>query len=112
MEEKLIFPSEEFQTLVLDNASEPDPKERFFKRFIDDMFAATVGTEQQAQQFVQWINTLWPGLTFTCDWSNKETVFLDVRLIMEDGKLETDRFVKPTNPQLFLQFLLATNSIK
>ena len=68
------------------------------------MFAATVGTEQQAQQFVQWMNTLWPGLTFTCDWSNKEIIFLDVKLIMEDGKLETDRFVKPTNPQLFLHY--------
>ena len=31
--------------------------------------------------------------------------FLDVKLMVtEDGKLETDRFVKPTNPQLFLHY--------
>ena len=53
-------PVKKFQALVLNDASKSDPKERFFKRFIDDMFAATVGTELQAQQFVDWMNTLWP----------------------------------------------------
>ena len=68
------------------------------------MFAATVGTEEQAQEFVDWMNTLWPGLNFTFDWSNKEIIFLDVRLLVSEGKLETDRFVKPTNPQLYLHY--------
>ena len=104
LEEDLIFPSESFQSLVMDDSSSIDPKERFFKRFIDDMFAATNGTEQQAQQFVDWMNTLWPGLAFTFEWSNREITFLDVKLIMDGGKLETDRFVKPTNPQLFLHY--------
>ena len=102
LEEELIFPNERFQNLILDDSSTDDPKERFYKRFIDDMFAAVEGTEQQSKEFVDWMNTLWPGLTFTFDWSNKEITFLDVKLLMEDGKLETDRFVKPTNPQLFL----------
>ena len=66
------------------------------------MFAAVEGTEQQSEQFGDWLNSLWPGLSFTFDWSNKEITFLDVRILMEDGKMETDRFVKPTNPQLFL----------
>ena len=70
-EEDLIFPKEQFQTLVLDYTSIDDPKERFCSRFIDDMFAAAVGTELQAQQLVDWMNTLWPGLNFTFDWSNK-----------------------------------------
>ena len=45
LEEDLIFPSEEFQTLVLDDAFKSDAQERFFNRFIDDMFEATVVTE-------------------------------------------------------------------
>jgi hypothetical protein len=48
------------------------------------MFADTVGTELQAQEFVDWMNTLWPGLNFTFDWSNKEIIFLDVRLLVTD----------------------------
>ena len=68
------------------------------------MFAATVGTEEQVQEFVDWMNTMWPGLNFTFDWSNKEIIFLDVRLLVSEGKLEKDRFVKPTNPQLYLHY--------
>ena len=47
-------------------------KHRFYKRFIDDMVAALLGTEEEAGDFVAWMNTLWPGLGFTFDWSNKE----------------------------------------
>ena len=36
------------------------------------MFAATVGTEEQAQQFFQWMDTLRRGLTFTCDASKPD----------------------------------------
>ena len=51
------------------------------------------------------MNSLWPGLKFTFDWSNKELTYLDVNLIMtEGGGLETDRYIKPTNPQLFLHY--------
>ena len=66
-EEDLIFPDNKFQELVINDMSTSDPKERFFRRFIDDMFAATVGTEQQVKDFVEWMNTLWPGLSFTFD---------------------------------------------
>ena len=82
-----------------------DEVDRFFGRFIDDMLALTNGTEAQAVEFVNWLNTLWPGLQFTYEWSNKEITFLDVRLVVgEGGALETDRHIKPTNPQLFLHY--------
>ena len=69
------------------------------------MIAAFLGDAQDAEHFVGWMNTLWPGLQFTYDWSNKELTYLDVNLIMtEGGSLETDRFIKPTNPQLFLHY--------
>ena len=102
LEEKEIFPSENFQKFILDDKESLDPKDRFYTRFIDDMFTAFMGTEEEASNFVDWMNTLWPGIKFTYEWSNKELTFLDVKLIKTAEGIETDRFVKPTNPQLYL----------
>ena len=105
LEEELVFPSEQFQNLVVKDDRTLDEVDRFFGRFIDDMLALTNGTEAQAVEFVNWLNTLWPGLKFTYEWSNKEITFLDVRLVVgEGGALKTDRHIKPTNPQLFLHY--------
>ena len=101
-EEESILPTENFKNIVLDDISNNEEKDRFYKRFIDDMIAATCCTRQQANDFVDWLNTLDPNLTFTHEWSDEKINFLDVTLVIEDGKLETDRHVKPTNPQLFL----------
>ena len=83
---------------MLDDFSSDGSKERFFKRFMDYMFAAVDGTQDQSKKFVDWMNTLWPGLSLTFDWSNKEITFLDVRILIENEKLEIDWLVKPTNP--------------
>ena len=103
-EEENILPSPEFREIVLDDISSRDEKDRFYKRFIDDMILAVNCTGQQARNFVRWLDTLDPSLKFTFEWSNERINFLDVTLVMEDGKLETDRHVKPTNPQLFLHY--------
>ena len=60
------------------------------------------GTREDAEVFVNWMNTLWPGIEFTFEWSDSELTYLDVTLIMTDGRLETIRHIKPTNPQLYL----------
>ncbi len=104
LEEETIFPSSHFQNIVLDDLSSHDPKERQYKRFIDDMIAATQCTREESAQFVTWLNTLRPELGFTYEWSDKQITFLDVTMIVEDGRIETDRHIKPTNPQLFLHY--------
>ena len=71
LEEDCIFPSEPFQNLVIKDKGSPDESDRFFKRFIDDMMALTNGTEDEAKEFVGWLNTLWPGLQFTFEWSRR-----------------------------------------
>ena len=89
----------------MDDKSSPDENQRFWKRLIDDIIAAFVGTQQEAAEFVEWMNTLWPGLKFTSNWSNKEMVYLDVKIVItEEGQIETDRHIKPTNPQLYLPY--------
>ena len=102
LEKDLIFPSEKFQSLILDNKDNDNDKDGFWKRFIDDIIAAMQGTREEAEMFANWMNTLWPGIEFTFEWSDTELTYLDVNLIMTDGRLETDRHIKPTNPQLYL----------
>ena len=96
LEEELIFPSEQFRNLVIKDNRTLDESDRFFKRFIDDMLSLTKGTKVDADNFVKWLNNLWPGLQFTYEWSEKEITFLDVRLMLEGGVIETDRHIKPT----------------
>ena len=98
----MIYPSEKFKNLFLDDKENDNEEYRFWKRFIDDIVAAMQGTREEAKVFVDWMNTLWPGIEFTFEWSDRELTYLDVNLIMEDGRLETDRHIKPTNPQLYL----------
>ena len=52
METDLIYPSEEFKTLFLDNKDNNDEEDRFWKRFIDDIVAAMEGTREEAKVFV------------------------------------------------------------
>ena len=98
LEEDIKFPAELFRGLVIKDKGSADESDRFYKRFIDDMMALSNGTADDAKEFVGWLNTLWPGLQCTYEWSNQEITFLDVRLVIENGKLETDRYIKTTNP--------------
>ena len=104
LEEDRIFPSDDFQKIMLNDEASEDEKDRHYKRFIDDMMGFTNCTEAEAAQFVIWLNTLHPNLGFTFEFSHEKITFLDVTLVVEDGQLETDRHVKPTNPQLFLHY--------
>ena len=67
------------------------------------MIFSFMGTQEDAKQCVQWMKTLMAGLNLTYNWSNKELTFFHIKLIApEEGILETDKFVKPTNSQIFL----------
>ena len=88
LEKETIYPSEKFQSLVLDDKENTNEEDRFFKRFIDDIIAAMEGTRDDAQKLVDWMNTLWAGIEFTFEWSDKELTYLDVNLIMTEGKLK------------------------
>ena len=104
LEEKKIFPSKEFQEFILDDLESQDPKDRWFRRFIDDMIGLFLGDRKQAEEFVKMLNNLEPGITFTFEWSDKTINFLDVQLEVVDGSLKTNLFIKPTNPQLYLHY--------
>ena len=76
-----------------------------WKRFIDDVFALFKGTEDEAKEFLDWLNSLMPGVVkFTSSFSMKKVEFLDLTITIENGRLETDLFVKPSNAQLYLDY--------
>ena len=76
-----------------------------WKRFIDDVFGLFRGTEEQFESFVAWLNSLMPGVvSFTANFSYSKVEFLDLVIKIENGKLETDLFIKPSNLQLYLNY--------
>ena len=63
-------------------------------------------SEQDCQDLVNWLNSLMPGvIKFKFEFSTEMVEFLDLKIKIENGKLSTDLFIKPTNLQLYLDFL-------
>ena len=49
------------------------------------------------------INSIHPTIKFTADWSYSSVNFLDVKVLMKDGKIITDLYVKPTDTHQYLE---------
>ena len=70
------------------------------------------GSEEQCRHLVDWLKNIMPGVVkFKYDLSFKKIEFLDLEIIIENGKLETNLFVKPTNLQLYLVTFQTTLTI-
>ena len=77
----------------------------FWRRFIDDILMLFRGTEADCENMVGWLNGLMPGIIkLKCNFSETSLEFLDLRIMIVDGRLETELYVKPTNLQLFLDY--------
>ena len=76
-----------------------------WKRFIDDVFMLFKGSREQCQEFVSWLNSLEPGvIKFKHEYSTEKVDFLDLTIAIENGRLVTNLFIKPSNQQLYLDF--------
>ena len=76
-----------------------------WKRYIDDVFMLFGGSEEQCKDLVNWLNTLLPGVVkFKYEYSKQKIEFLDLEIKIENGRLETNLYVKPTNLQIFLDY--------
>ena len=93
--EKLVFTSN--QTLL--------EKIILWKRFIDDVFMLFRGTKSECGALVDWLNSLLPGVVkFKFDFSHSKIEFLDLEILIEDGYLKTNLYIKPSNKQLYLDY--------
>ena len=73
-------------------------------RFIDDIFLLWTHGEDLLNSFITYLNNLHPTIKFTSSFSHSEISFLDVNVLLINGRLETDLYVKPTDKhQYFLK---------
>ena len=98
----------EFEKRVFESENAELEKLLIWKRFIDDIWTLFKGSREEAEMFMNFLNSLMPGvIKFTFKFSSVEINFLDIstKFIKEDDKvkIQTDLFIKPSNKQLFFQ---------
>ena len=71
-------------------------------RYIDDIFMIWTAGKEQLQEFLEWMNQYHDTIKFTWDWSRKNVNYLDVRVINNNGVIETDLYTKPTDKHQYL----------
>ena len=74
-------------------------------RYIDDIFFNWTHGEQELERFLEDLNNFTPNLTFTHEASKNCIPFLDLKVKLIDGKLETDLYMKPTDCHQYLHYL-------
>ena len=74
----------------------------YYGRYRDDCFTVWTGTEEELNEFFEFINTLSPDLKFTMEVGRNVLCFLDLKISIVDGKLETTVYSKPTDSHLYL----------
>ena len=71
-------------------------------RYIDYIFLIWGHGEEPLKLLLGKINSIHPAIKFTADRSYSSVNFLDVKVIMKDGKIITDLYVKPTETHQYL----------
>ena len=74
-------------------------------RYIDDIFFVWTHGEQELERFLKDLNNFTPNLSFTHEASKNCIPFLDLKVKLIDGKLETDLYMKPTDRHQYLHYL-------
>ena len=71
-------------------------------RYIDDIFLLWTHGEEKLNDFITYLNNLHPTIKFTSSFSYNEIPFLDVKVMLLNGRLETDLYVTPTDKHQYL----------
>ena len=74
----------------------------FWKRFIDDIFFIWTESEESLEKFLEDINKFHPNLKFTYEKSKEKINFLDVVIKINEGRIITDLYCKPTDGHQYL----------
>ena len=70
--------------------SDIDLKPYIWWSYIDDIFLIWEHGQESLKMFLQKIIKIHPTIKFTADWSYNSVNFLDVKVIINDGKIITD----------------------
>ena len=80
-------------------------KSLIWLRYIDDIFFIWIHGEQELEIFLKHLSSFTPNLSFTLEASKNCIPFLDLKVKLIDGKLETDLYMKPTDHNQYLHYL-------
>ena len=91
-----------YEKIAFNSDSDLLKKIMLWKRFTDDVLMLFEGTQDECKDLVE-LHHAW-GLKFKYEYSTKMVEFLDLEIFVENGRLETNLYIKPSNLQLYLDF--------
>ena len=71
-------------------------------KYINDIFVIWQHGEDELKIFLEKLNNFHPSIKFTCEYSREKVNYLDVQVIVREGKLITDLYVKQTDSHQYL----------
>ena len=77
----------------------------FYKRFDEDGFGVWTGTETELKEFAAFANTIHKNIIVDLGYHKRQIEFLDTLVKIENGHIDTDLYIKPTDKQLYLNSL-------
>ena len=90
----------EFERKVLEGYVD---KPFLWLRYIDDILMVWTQGNEKLDSFIAYLNSIHPTIKFTSERSTTSIPFFDVKILLENGKIETDLYCKPTDKhQYFL----------
>ena len=73
-------------------------------RYLDDCFLIWDTRIDSSENLLSISQGLQQSIKFTAEESKKEISFLDIKIIIEDNKIVTDLYQKPTDTQQYVHF--------
>ena len=78
---------------------------RAYKRYVDDICILWVGSELELSDFLTFVNSLHPNISFTLEREiDRRLPFLDLLLCRNDGTIDFEVYRKPTATDNIIQF--------
>jgi len=73
-----------------------------YYRFVDDIFGIWPHGEESLKNFCKEANKIHPRIQLTLEYSHDSITFLDTRVKVINGTIQTDLYTKPTDQHLYL----------
>ena len=75
----------------------------FYKRYIDDGFGIWTRSLQSLQEFARYANNIHRSIQIELHYSQEKIEFLDTWVKLENGRVYTDLYKRPSDKQLYLK---------
>ena len=69
---------------------------------IDDILMVWTHGNEKLESLIAYLNSIHPTIKFTSERSTTYIPFLDVKILLENGKIETNLYCKPTDKHPYL----------